>query len=93
MRLVVATDKNTVAINYTWLPTWMGMDPVLVGDLNNHLKGYTDAPLTDAVLDDMHDDVVIYLQNKFRHMRGLGHLFEALQQVEYQLPLPKGRGL
>lgn len=82
MRLVVATDEGTIAINYVWLPTWIGMNNVLLTELGEKLMGeFKNMPITDEVLCEMDYRAKMFLIERLS-MPSLRHLLDALEKVE-----------
>lgn len=82
MRLVVVTDEGTAAMNYIWLPTWIGMNNILLKEVGDHVFGrFKGAPLSESCLQHMHDEVAEQLCERLK-MPSLMHLFDSMGKVE-----------
>lgn len=82
MRLVVHTEEGTISINYTWLPTWIGMNNILLAEVGKIIHSeFKGKPLDEEHLDMMHMRASELLCEKLR-IKGLSALFEALRAVE-----------
>lgn len=80
--MVVATEEGTVALNYTWLPTWMGMNNILLAEVRSQvLKEFKGKSLDEENLDRMHGRVVELLCEKYP-MEGLGDYLNGLIRVD-----------
>lgn len=82
MRLVVPTDEGTISFNYTWLPTWIGMNNVLLQELGEKLMAeFKHQPVNNGMLDEMDLRARQMLIEKLK-MPSLVYLFDAMRKVE-----------
>lgn len=84
MLAVVRTAPGVIEVNYLWLPTWIGMNAVLMRDVEEHLKSHIvmGQPLNEETLRGLHDEVVLYLSTRFNSLDGLGKYLNGLAAVE-----------
>lgn len=83
MRLVVATEPGVVELNWTWLPTWLGMNHAVKVEVEKELAPlFVGLPITDKNLDDMSDAVLEYLCAKHAGIPGLRQVLQAVKNVE-----------
>ena len=82
MRLVVNLPDGSHGVNYTWFPTWMGMNAQLqtelVRDLNTRFQG------TATPLDDVEKAIVDFLVARYPNIHGLRGLLESIRAVTHQ---------
>ena len=82
MRFVVATDPGVVELNYLYLPTFLGYDgqlkKVLDKELSSELIG---KPLTDELLDYVHERVIDFICEKYKAIEGLREYLDAVKYV------------
>ena len=82
MRLVVLTDPGTLEINYTWLPTWIGMNTALVQRLGNVLrKQLLHAQVSEATVAMAESLLLDALDKEFPYVDGLRQLLLGLHGV------------
>jgi len=82
MRLVVSPETGVVELNYTWLPTWIGINTPLKNELEKALADkLVGKPLTEEVLDEAHDLVVDFFAQRFPSMKGLRDYLDSLKFV------------
>jgi hypothetical protein len=82
VKLVVATEPGVVELNYMWMPTWLGINPQLKKDLEGKLQALLiGQPLTDALLDQAHDQVLQFLVQRHPQFDGLRDYLDALKFV------------
>lgn len=82
MRAVYVAGPGKVALNFMWLPTFIGMDNRLKEELEQKLAPiFVGKPMTEETLDEAHDRVVELILEK--HSRpGLRDYLDALKFVE-----------
>jgi len=81
MKVVVATDEGTVSFNYTWLPTWVGMNDILLAELAEQLLAeFAGEQMTEAVMHAMNERAKTLLVERLK-MPTLMHLLDALERV------------
>lgn len=89
MRLVVETAPGVVELNWMWLPTWMGMDPLLKKEVETHVNAWLQeqsppVKLDDAGLDAVHREVRMFIAKKFpKEPVGLLDYLAGLEHVQY----------
>ena len=82
MRLVVATEPGVLELNWLWLPTWMGHNSELRKNMEQRLtQSIVGRPMTDDVLDSVHQLVIDYLCEAFPEIKGLRDYLDALKFV------------
>lgn len=83
MRLVVATDPGTVEINYTWLPTWIGMNEQLIRRLATRIRPMAiNRPLDDETLALLEHTLIQLLVDEFPYIEGLGDLLRGIHNIK-----------
>lgn len=83
MRLVERTDQKTVAVRWSWLPTWIGMNVELMQELDAHLgERFVGMKMDERTLDAMHAEVLSFLTRKF-DAEGMTGLFDYLDGIKY----------
>ena len=82
MFLVVSPEPGVVELNYTWLPTWMGMNVTLKEEIDRAIGPHAvGRPLTESVLLELHDRAVAFLVQKYPGIEGLGDYLDSLKHV------------
>ena len=82
-RLVVRMDPGTVSINYTWLPTWIGLNTSLMLRATDKLrKEHLNKPLTDELLARMEGELIEFLVSEWPNIHGLRELLFATSRVK-----------
>jgi len=82
MLLVVATDPETVEINYTWLPTWLGLNAQLLDRLAKKVRATSvGKPLTPELLYRVHEGIIAALAQEFPSMENLDLHLRSLENV------------
>lgn len=88
MLAVILDGKGTASINWSWLPTWIGMNANLVRDLDEVIRPLlTGKPATFENLRFAHGKVIEYLEARFAlpglvdYLDGLKFLPEVLDEV------------
>lgn len=89
MRLVVFLPDGSHGVNYTWFPTWMGMNAALqaalVLDLNKRFKG------TATPLDVVEEAIVDFLVKQYPNIHGLRGVLESIRAVTHQETSSQGQ--
>lgn len=85
MRFVTEHD-GTIDVNWMWLPTWIGQNPVLMKELEDSCKSmlvgqFGTATIDDAMLDALQGHVIDFFQSKFSSIHGLGSYLGAIENV------------
>ena len=85
MLSVIRVEAGVVGINYMWLPTWVGLNSVLLKDLENYVKQKAlNKALTEDTLRELHGHVTEYLCQRFPKIRGLKTCLDAIEVVDYE---------
>ena len=91
MRTILRTRTGVLELNWTWLPTWVGMNTQLKKaietELSDKVKG---KPMTEAVLDEINDMVIDLLERKVPHVTGLRDYLDGLKFVTLKDEQPQG---
>jgi hypothetical protein len=78
---VIRTGDGAIAVNYLWLPTWIGMNASLVREIDDEVGAkWIGSPLTDETLLAAHTEVVQYLANRFK-IEGLKAYLDGVRKV------------
>lgn len=82
MLAVVHSEHGVVEVNYMWLPSWLGMNSVLMKELGEHLRGKAEGKeLSQSTLLELHYELLRYLDEKFPDIKGLSACLQGLQNV------------
>jgi len=79
MLLVYPVEDGVVELAYMWLPTWIGMNPVLKKEVEMHMTAIFTGK--GATLEEMHVAVIDYLCTRFTEIHGLRSYLEAVEKV------------
>ncbi len=83
MRAVVMTEPGVLELNYMWLPTFIGMNTALKGEIEKTLAPQLEGmPMDEATLDWAHEQVVSFLEKRFTHVTGLRDLLDSLKFLD-----------
>lgn len=59
MRAIILTDPGVLELNWTWLPTWVGMNQALMQKIEREVTPLVQGKsLTSKELDDVSDQVI-----------------------------------
>lgn len=82
MRFVDRTGPGTLALNYMWLPTFIGMNSRLVQEIEAYLAPHiVGQPLDEATLDTADQLVLEFLGKRFPDVLGLPDYLDGLKFV------------
>ena len=87
MRAVVRTEPGVVDVNWTWLPTFIGMNQALQKKIVDHVtppvvgKGLA---CDEQLLDRLHDMVVDLLVQELPAVEGLREYLDGLKFIRYR---------
>jgi len=82
MRAVVQTEPGVLELNFMWLPTWLGMNTHLKAEIEAALQDkLVGQPMDDATMDWAHEQVVLFLEEKFPHLGGLRDFLDSLKFI------------
>lgn len=79
MLLVEELEPGVHELLYMWLPTWVGMNVVLLQEVEVHVREHFVGKA--ATLSDVHNEVIQFLVNKFPEVQGLREYLSAVEQV------------
>jgi len=80
MRFVHFDDNGVLALNYMWLPTWIGLNATLKRDMEKTLSERF-VGRTSEELDAMHEEVIEYLATRFP-LAGLRDYLDGVKYVD-----------
>lgn len=85
MRFVSVPEPGVVELNYTWLPTWIGMNNTLKEQIEQRLgPDFVGRAMTEEVLDELHQRVVALLVEMHPGLPGLRDYLDAIKYVTEQ---------
>lgn len=84
MRFVIRPEPGVVAVNYMWLPTWLGMNSITKNELERKLKDKVlGRPLTDELLDEVHEMVIDAICEEHQAIEGLRDYLDGVKFVKF----------
>ncbi len=84
MRAVVSSQPGVLEINWSWLPTIIGMNrPLQTQIVDKVAAKIVGRPLDDETLDLAHDLVVDEIVNAFSRVEGLREFIDGLKFIRY----------
>ena len=85
MRLVVQTDPGVLELNYTWLPTWIGINNAFKNEMEKKLKAeIVGLTLDERGLEKAHRLVIDYICEKNPGIKGLYEYLDAMKYVHVE---------
>lgn len=82
VRVVVHTRPGVVELAYTWLPTWIGINTSLKKEIETALsKKIVGRVISEKTLDDIHDEVIDFLAQRFPNVDGLRDYLDSLKFI------------
>ena len=88
MRTVVLTEPGLLELNWSWLPTWIGMNSTLKKEIEVECaKGVVGKEATDATLEAINDQVIAFLESRFPNIEGLRDYLDGLKFVRFKTPV------
>lgn len=85
MRTVVATDFGTVELSFTWLPLFIGQDPILRKKVEDGLsKELVGKELSEDTLEWAHGRVIELICAHYPAIKGLDDCLDALKYIQFQ---------
>lgn len=83
MRTVVRVDKGVLEVNYMWLPSWIGMNSVLMRELGEHMQSKAvGREFDDDLLDELDLECRSFLCQRFPTIKGLDRYLDGLIHVK-----------
>ena len=84
MRTVVRVDRGVLEVNYMWLPSWIGMNSVLMKELGEYMRSKAEGKeLNTDTLDELDLEVRNFLCQRFPTIEGLDRYLNGLIHVKY----------
>lgn len=87
MRLVYQTkdSRNSLELAWTWLPTWLGMNPVFKNELEKEvLDEFSGQVINDDTLEKVHEFVITRICSRYPDITGLSEYLHAVEKVDVQ---------
>jgi hypothetical protein len=85
MRLVVQTEPKVLELNYSWLPTWLGINNQFKNEMEKRLKDQiVGLTLDEMGLEKAHRLVLDYICEKNPGIKGLYEYLDALKYVSLE---------
>jgi len=85
MKLVVVEEAGTACLNYSWLPTWLGINNRFKNDMEKALRekvvGLT---MDERGLEEAHRLVIEYIAEQNPGIKGLYEYLDALKYVHLE---------
>jgi hypothetical protein len=82
MLLVVHEDEGVLALNYSWLPTWLGINGRFKQDMEKQLKDkIVGLTMDERGLETAHRLVIDYIVERNPAIKGLYEFLDALKYV------------
>jgi hypothetical protein len=82
MKLIIATTPGMVELNFMWMPTWCGLNSVLKAEIETKISPMLiGKDLTDDLLEEAHEAVIVFLEEKFPNIKGLREYLDGLKFV------------
>jgi hypothetical protein len=83
MRAVVVTEPGKVELNWSWLPTFIGMSSDMLRRMEKKLSPLlVGKPLTEETLDAAHELALDFICQEHHAIRGLRDYLDSLKFVE-----------
>jgi hypothetical protein len=83
MRLITIEEPGVLAVSWTWLPAWLGMQSTLINEVSAVVKPKVEGrPLTEELLDEAHAEVVDFLCSRFPAIVGLREHLESIRHIQ-----------
>jgi hypothetical protein len=80
MHIVVATEPGVLEFNWSWAPTWLGMNHSLKEEIEKELRGLIEGRPLDPEI--AHQLVLSFLSHRFPSIGGLFEYLDGLKFVE-----------
>jgi hypothetical protein len=82
MRLVDRSGPGTLALNYMWLPTFIGMNGHLIREIEEYISpAIVGRDLDESTLDLADSKVLEFLEQRFPNVPGLFDYLDGLKYV------------
>ena len=82
MKTVVCTSPGVMEVNYMWLPCWLGMNSMLMEELNQHVakSGVVGLPASEAE-EKAHEVAVDFLVARYPRLKNLRQYLNSISEV------------
>lgn len=85
MRLVVQEEPGVLCLNYTWLPTWIGINNSFKNEMEKKLKtAIVGLPMDEAGLEKAHRLVIDYICEMNPGVKGLYEYLDAMKYIHVE---------
>jgi len=85
MRVVTHPSPGVFEVNYMWLPTWIGMNPVIMDKMGKKLAPELEGKEVDEdLLERAHNLVIDWLVEEFPGVKGLREHLDHLGTVDVE---------
>lgn len=93
MRTIVRVDKGVLEVNYMWLPSWIGMNSMLLKELGEHMQSKAvGREFNDDLLDELDVEAIRFLTERFPAIKGLAGYLVGLRGVEFDGDVEEAKG-
>jgi len=82
VRTVVLVEQGVLELNWTWLPTFIGMDAIARKDMRDVAKQFEGKEISEQVLDEAHSIVCDFLVARYPAIGGLRQYLDGLKFIE-----------
>ncbi len=85
MLLIQRTEVGHIELNWSWLPTWIGMNTALLREIEAAVSPMVvGRALTDDLLEEIHQLVIDFLKQKYVNISGIDDYLDGLKFVTMQ---------
>ncbi len=85
MLLIQRTEVGHIELNWSWLPTWIGMNTALLREIEAAVSPtVVGRALTDDLLEEIHHLVIDFLKDKYANISGIDDYLDGLKFVTIQ---------
>jgi hypothetical protein len=83
--LIQRTEVGHIELNWSWLPTWIGMNTALLREIEAAVSPMVvGRALTDDLLEEIHQLVIDFLKQKYVNISGIDDYLDGLKFVTMQ---------
>lgn len=85
MELIVPNGPNSAEINFSWLPTWLGLNQPLLSTMDARLQeAFAGHAMSPEILLAMHSKLIDLLVEEFPNIKGLDKMLHAIKHVHIE---------
>ena len=85
MDLVIPTGDGNVEINFSWLPTWLGLNQPMLSQISSKMfESFVGRTIDAECIAQMNTEVIRLLCEEFSAINGLDTLLKALEHVRIE---------